>query len=501
MKDKITIDRTSLVSKLVSEIPKEILDTLKTLTKQGYKAYIVGGCVRDLMLHKKPKDWDITTNATPEQIMSLFTNTFYENKFGTVGVVIDNVSDETLKTVEITPFRKESGYSDHRHPDIVDFSDSIEEDLARRDFTINSLALSDTEFVDLFDGLTDLKNSTIKAVGNPDLRFQEDALRILRAIRLSAQLSFMINVETLESIVNHETLITKISRERIRDEFIKLINSDEPLKGLYLAQKTNVLKHIIPELTEAVGIEQNQAHSFDVFEHLVRSLQHAADKKWPEHIRLAALLHDIGKPESRRKSHEKGDWTFYGHEVIGARMAKNILENLKFPKKTIETVVKLVRWHMFFSDTETITLSAVRRLIVNVGKELIWDLMDLRVCDRIGTGRPKENPYRLRKYRSMIEEALRDPISVSMLKIDGNSVMKHVGITGGPKIGYILHTLLEEVLEEPKKNEVNYLEKRVLELKELTEIELKILGEKGKEAKDEVEQGSISDIKKKHGVQ
>jgi putative nucleotidyltransferase with HDIG domain len=217
-------------------------------------------------------------------------------------------------------------------------------------------------------------------------------------------------------------------------------------------------------------------------------------------IRLASLFHDISKPETRRWGEEQKQWTFYGHEVLGAKKTKKILQNLKFSNEVIDKVVMLVRWHMFFSDTEQITLSAVRRMIANVGKENIWDLMNVRICDRIGTGRPKEDPYRLRKYHSMIEEAMRDPVSVSMLKIDGKKLMEVLKIHPGPKIGYILHALLDEVLENPEKNTVEYLENRAKELLDLPENELKLLGEKGKDSREDADNRLVEEIRKKHWV-
>ncbi len=276
--------------------------------------------------------------------------------------------------------------------------------------------------------------------------------------------------------------------------------SKNPKEGIELLDKLNILEYIIPELVKAKNVKQNQAHAYDVWEHLLRTVQHSADKDWPLEIRLSALLHDISKPETKRLSRETNQITFYGHEVIGSRVTKKILERLKFPTKTIEKVTKLVRWHMFFSDTETITISAVRRMIVNVGQENIWDLMNIRICDRIGTGRPKENPYRLRKYKSMIEEALRNPVSVSMLKINGEDIMRVTHETAGPKIGYVLHALLEKVLENPKLNNKEYLENQAKELIKLPENELKELGEEGKNKKEDTENEDIGEIRKKYHV-
>lgn len=486
-------------------IPKEIVEIVETLEKAGYEAFLVGGCTRDLLLGRIPKDWDITTNATPEQIIPLFPKTFYENSYGTVGVVNEITENKELKIVEVTPYRLESSYTDHRHPDNVKFSKSIDDDLKRRDFTINAIAVKLSngaikDIVDLFNGLKDIKDKVIRSVGNPSHRFEEDALRMVRAIRLSSEIGFTINIDTEKAIISHSSLLQKISIERIRDEFVRILMSDNPKFGIELLDKLGLLKFIIPELTKAKGIEQNQAHAYDVYEHLIRSLQHAADKKWPLEIRLSALLHDISKPETRRVSHENKQFTFYGHEVIGSRVTKQIMERMKFPVKLIEKVVKMVRWHMFFSDTETITISAVRRMINNVGSENIWDLMNLRICDRIGTGRPKENPYRLRKYHSMIEEALRDPVSVAMLKIDGKKIMDVTHVTPGPKIGHMLNALLEEVLDNPKLNTSEYLENRSKELVKITDEDLKKLAEQGKIKKEAIEQDSIEEIHKKYHV-
>ncbi len=483
-------------------IPEEVSQITKTLKEAGFEAYLIGGCVRDLFLGKKPKDWDITTNAKPDEIMDLFPKTFYENDYGTVGVVNEGSDDETLKTVEVTPYRKEGIYSDSRRPDSVSFDASLEDDLKRRDFTMNAIALDIEKniVVDPYFGRKDIQKGIIRTVGNPEERFSEDGLRILRAVRMYAELGFEIESETEKALAENAYLLEKIAMERIRDEFVKIIESPKPMDGILALHKLGLLKYVVPELLDSVGVEQNKAHAFDVWTHLLKSLQHSADKNWPLHIRLAALFHDISKPETRRKPKEKGEWTFYGHEVVGERKTRNILKRLKFPKEVIEKVSTLVRWHMFFSDTEQITLSAVRRLISNVGKENVWDLMNLRICDRIGTGRPKENPYRLRKYKAMIEEVMSDPVSVGMLKIDGKKIMKIAKLDSGPKIGYILHALLEEALENPSINTDKKLEERAIFLAQLPEEELKKMGEKGKGKKEKEEEKKIKSIRKKYGV-
>lgn len=485
-----------------SLIPNEVEKAVKALEKGGFEAWIVGGCVRDIILGRKPNDWDLTTNATPEQIQEVFPKTFYTNEFGTVGVVNEEATDESLKVIEVTPYRIEGKYSDARRPDSVQFSDKLEDDLKRRDFTINALAYSqsDNKLVDLYEGIKDIKDNIIRAVGDADTRFEEDALRIMRAVRLAAELDFSIEEKTQKAMIAHVAQLGKISKERIRDEFVRILNSNKPMKALILAQSIGILRYLSPELEKGIGVEQNQAHSFDVFEHNLRALQHAADKGWSFEVRLAALLHDVGKPKARRWSEEKHDWTFHGHEVIGAKMAKKILEELKFSRETIERVETLVRWHMFFSDPDKITLSAVRRIIRNVGRENIEALIELRICDRIGTGRPKEQPFRLRKYQAMIEQALRDPISVGMLALDGKGLMEATGEKPGPKIGWVLHALLEEVLDDPTKNTFEHQTKRAKELFSLPDAKLKAIGEEAKEKKDEAEEADLKEIDKKYFV-
>lgn len=485
-----------------SQIPLEVLEAIKALQKGGFEAWIVGGCVRDLILKRVPSDWDLTTNATPEEIQAAFPKTFYTNEFGTVGVVNEATEDESVKVIEITPYRLEGKYSDARRPDNVIFSKNLADDLKRRDFTINALAYNpdNEKLVDLYEGIKDIKDNLIRAVGEPKERFEEDALRIMRAVRLSAQLDFLIEEKTQEAMLKVVSQLGKISKERIRDEFVRILNSEKPMKALILAQSIGILEYISPEIGKGVGVEQNQAHSFDVFEHNIRALQHAADKGWSFEVRLAALLHDVGKPKARRWSDDKHDWTFHGHEVVGARMTKKILEDLKFSRETVDKVEKLVRWHMFFSDPDKITLSAVRRIIRNVGKENIEALIELRVCDRIGTGRPKEQPFRLRKYQAMIEQALRDPISVGMLALNGLGLMEATGEKPGPKIGWVLHALLEEVLDDPARNTAEYLTGRAKELLRLSLEELRAIGKEAKERKDEAEEADLKEIDKKFFV-
>src|SRR3989344_2240738 len=497
-------------------IPHEIADISAKLSSAGFEAYLVGGCIRDLLLDRKPKDWDLTTNATPDQIVGVFGSdeTFYENDFGTVTVKNPTSStpeaglrgaseqDPSLRNVEITPYRLEGKYSDKRRPDTVEFSDKLEDDLKRRDFTINAIAYDPIKdnLVDPYKGQEDLKDKLVRAVGNPVERFEEDALRLLRAVRIATELGFAIEAETANAISQTAPLLGHIAKERIQVEFSRIVMSDNPLTGIVLCQKLGLLAHIMPELEQGIGCEQNGDHIYHVWEHNLRAVQHSAERNWPLHVRISALLHDVGKPKTRVWSDENKDWTFYGHDVVGARMAKKALEKLKYPGDLIEKVEKLVRWHLFFTDIDKITLSAVRRIVSKVGPDLVWDLMNVRACDRIGMGRPKEVPYRLRKYESMIEEAMRAPVSVQMLKIDGKKIMEVTGEKPGPRLGWMLHALLEEVLDDPTKNTAEYLEQTALNMSSRPDEELQVLGEKGKEEKDRAEESELQEIRKRYGV-
>ncbi len=487
--------------KLKFEIPDEVKNISCTLSATGFENFLVGGCVRDLVIGKNPKDWDLTTNASPEKIIEIFPKTFYENEYGTVGVVNEDTTDESLKVVEVTPYRLESGYSDFRRPDKVEWGKTIEEDLARRDFTMNALAynIETGELLDPFHGVADIEKKLIRTVGNPDERFGEDALRMFRALRLASELNFAIELETQNAISKNAKLLEHISRERVRDEFTKIIMSDTPALAFDLASRLGILDCISPEFKKGIGMEQNQAHAYTVWEHLLRTLNHSAKKNFPLHVRLAAFAHDIAKPHTRKWL--KGQWTFYNHEVLGAKLARILLADLKFSKEITEKVVKLVRWHMFFSDTEKISLSAVRRIVRNVGPDSIWDLVNLRVCDRIGTGRPKETPFRLRKYKSMIEEVLRDPISVRQLMIKGSDIMSLTETGPGPHVGFILEILLSEVLDDPKLNDRQYLESRVRELHALKPSDLTELGKTARARNESEEEKEIEKIREDYKVQ
>lgn len=503
-------------SKFQFSIPPEILSIISLLSKNGFEAYLVGGCVRDLLLKKEPKDWDITTNATPEKIQNIFPDSIYENQFGTVAVKTKS-ENPTLKIIEITTFRKEGKYTDKRHPDLITFAKTLEEDLSRRDFTINAMAIeiqnlgsrtplklrkSDFQIIDPFNGQQDLQNKLIRAVGNPNQRFQEDALRLMRAIRLATELNFEIEPNTLKAIQKNAHLLRFIAKERIRDEFIKIISTPNASKGLLLLQKTNLLKEFIPELEKTIGVTQNKHHIYTVWEHLWRSLDYASQKNYSLEVRLASLLHDIGKPIT--KQGEGKNATFYNHEIVGTKIARQILTRLKFSTDQINKILLLIRYHGFVYDPGITTDSALRRLLIKVGKENILALAQVREADRIGSGCPKAVPFRLRHFLFKIEKIIqqlegKEP-SLKILKINGNDIMNILKISPGPKIGMILNILLEEILDNPENNNKNYLEKRAKELGKLSNKELEEMNNKAKAKYKNILLEEETKIKQKYGI-
>ena len=449
-----------------NQIPQHILDIQKKFTDQGFEIFLVGGCVRDILHNKTPKDWDMTTNATPEEMLKIFPNGFYDNQFGTVGIPLKEfIGPEHEGVVEVTTFRTEHGYTDRRHPEKVEWGKTIEEDLSRRDFTMNAIALKqengEWKIVDPYDGQTDLKNKLIRAVGDPDLRFKEDALRLMRAIRFAAQLGFSIEEKTMQSIIKDSVLLSSISRERIRDELMKILASEFPYEGIMLLKNTNLLEHILPELLEGIGVSQERPgrhHKDDVFTHNVLSLKYCPSTD--PIVRFATLIHDIGKP-SVQSVDANGLVIFYNHEIAGAKIAYQIAEDLRFSKKDRRKVVTLIRWHMFTVD-EHITDSAVRRFIRRIGVENVADMMDLRVGDRLGGGTQTAESWRLKLFKKRVEEQLAPaPFSINDLAIDGNDIMKELNIKPSKKIGEMLQKLFEEVDEDLSKNTREYLLERI----------------------------------------
>ncbi|MDO8686733.1 MAG: HD domain-containing protein [Candidatus Berkelbacteria bacterium] len=484
------------------KIPNEVKVVIEKLQEKGFEAYAVGGCVRDLLLArrseseggigKEPEDWDVTTNAKPEELQKVFKKSFYENNFLTV-TVLTGSKDPTLSEIEITTYRQEAKYTDKRHPDEVKFAKSLEEDLARRDFTVNAIALSqgadnrkkENNIIDPFAGQKDLADKIIRAVGDPEERFNEDALRMMRAVRFATTLGFEIEEKTAKAIIKNSPWLQAIAKERIKDELMKIVMAERAADGIELLRKLGLLKYIIPELEEGYGVAQNKHHIYECYEHNLRAFDFAAKKKFNKFVRLASLLHDIGKPKTKRG--QGADSTFYGHEIVGAKMADQILNRLKFSKKDIEKIVRLVRYHLFYYNVDEVSESSVRRLVRQAGPENMEELLQVRMADRIGSGVPKAEPYKLRHLKYVIDKVSQDPISAKMLKASGGDVMKSLDIKPGPKVGQILDVLLGLVLTDPNKNKKEFLEKEIHKLGKLSDKELISLSQKAKKEREEIE--------------
>ncbi|MCP6726930.1 MAG: HD domain-containing protein [Patescibacteria group bacterium] len=482
----------------MKQIPSHVKKIITTLQDARFDAYIVGGCVRDLLLNKEPKDWDVTTSAKPKEVQKLFKDSFYENEFFTV-TVLTKSKKESEKQVEVTTFRSDITYKDMRHPEEFRYAKTLDEDLSRRDFTMNAIALdSKGNIQDPFNGKKDIEKKLVKAVGDPKERFSEDALRMMRAVRLASQLEFSIEEETKVAIQDVASLLKKISQERIRDEFIKIIMTKDAMEGVELLRDTGLLRYIVPELEEGYGIEQNKHHIYTVWEHNLLALQYAVKNNWSLEVRIASLFHDIGKPRVKEGKGENS--TFYAHEVVGGKMTRDILIRLKFSGNQVKKISKLVRYHLFYYNVDEVSESSVRRLVRKVGAQDMEDLLQLRMADRIGSGVPKAEPYKLRHLRYIIERAGKAPITSSMLKTDGSNIMNQLQLEPGPQVGSILSILLEEVVEDPKLNTKKYLVERTGELGKLKKQELEKLAEKAKVRIEQVENKEDSMIKQKYWV-
>lgn len=431
------------------KLPANILKFMDIFTGNGYRVYVVGGAVRNLLLKKEVINWDFTTNAKPEELKNLFPDSFYNNSFGTVGVKFED------QILEVTTHRKESDYSDSRHPDKIEWADSVEEDLARRDFTINAIALHYVNdkpvLIDPYNGQKHLKQKLIAAVGDPDNRFAEDALRLMRAVRLTAELGFLLEDRTRDSIRKNATNIKKVSGERIRDELMRIIVSENAAEGILFLRSTGLLEQILPELDACFTIDQkspNRHHVYDVGTHLVMALKHCPSKD--PITRLATLLHDIGKVQTYRKD-EAGQITFHNHEVVGDRQVQKIADRLKLSKKEKEKLVILVKHHQFTVD-ENQTDKAVRRFIRDVTKEYLQDMLDLRTGDRIGSGATPTS-WRLDLFKKRLLEVQKHVFSVADLKINGEDVMKELKLKPSRKVGEILEKLFQQVEDGKLKND------------------------------------------------
>ena len=435
------------------EIPRAVEYILSHLEYNGFQGYLIGGSTRDIFSYKCPKDYDICTDATPEQVKSLFLKSYDTGiKHGTVTIILKN------ENYEITTMRKEGAYKDNRSPEEVFYTDKLEEDVARRDFTMNSIAIDVNRNVyDYYGGLKDIENKIIRCVGNSDDRFNEDSLRMMRAIRLSTQHKFTIEENTFKSIVRNAYLIQMISKERIRDELCKILMSNIPSNGIRLLQETGLLQFIIPELCKCVGFEQhNHNHDKDVFEHILSVVDNTPPIL---NIRLSALLHDIAKPMCFTLD-ENNIGHFYYHHIEGEKLTEEILTRLKFDNKTINDVKILVREHMFsFNEESKIKTSVIKKFINRIGIDNLENLFCLRIADIKGS--KNKDQSKIDNVTFLIGEchriiAEKQPLTVKDLKINGHDLME-LGIKQGSMMGEILNGLLEKVLENFELNNKDVL--------------------------------------------
>ncbi|HUW21836.1 MAG TPA: HD domain-containing protein [Candidatus Bathyarchaeia archaeon] len=459
-------------------IPKEVWQIFHKFTKNNLEIYLVGGGVKSILQGEVPIDCDFTTNAKPEVIQALFEESYYDNNFGTVGIPLKTNRGE--ENYEITTYRTEWGYSDKRRPDKVAWGEKLEEDLKRRDFTFDAIVIGPVltkirggkilrkwdgkslELIDLFGGQKDFDRKIVRAVGEANARFSEDALRMLRAIRFASQLGFIIEKKTFTAIKKNASLIKQISAERIREELLKILSSNHPYEGYLFFKNSGLAEIILPEIEKCFGVQQKSPgrhHIYDVGTHLLLSLKYVPLKD--PIVRLATLLHDIGKPLTR--SIEKdGTITFHNHEIISTSIAYNIGKRLRLSKNQLKRLTTLVRWHQF-TVNENQSDKAIRRFIRRVGKENLEYIIALRVGDRLGGG-ARETSWRLERFKKRLIDVQKQPFTVKDLKIDGHDIMKTLNIKSGPLVGKILETIFTEVEEGKVKNDRDILLKKVKEV-------------------------------------
>ncbi len=502
-------------------IAPEAIYILSALKRAGFEGYIVGGAVRDMILGQtRVTDYDFTTNAAPEQILATFPDGFYENQFGTVMVKPENIRQSiglkeftddpsgqdnnsnriidiaaatkihvslkaqvsqstpeysranTERNLEITTFRSDGTYEDHRRPNSVIWGTSLAQDLERRDFSINALAIqvhdtildtditklispssnliplteADVTIIDNHGGIKDLASGILRTVGDPTARFTEDSLRMLRAIRIAVQLHMSIDQDTYTALAALAPLITHVSWERVRDELLKMLASPDPKAAILLMEDTGILPHILPEILEGKGVMQAGHHTTDVWQHSVDALE-ACPSSDPI-VRLATLLHDVAKPRTHQL--QNGKPTFYNHEIVGSRMARSIAQRLKLSKAEQDRIFTLVRFHMFHYQPQN-TDASIRRFMRKVGLVNVDDILDLREADRLGSGARKTS-WRLEEMKQRMIEQLHQPMEVTDVAINGSDLMSELNLLPGPILGELLKMLLEHVLELPEDN-------------------------------------------------
>lgn len=426
-------------------IPKYINTIIERLTNNGYRAYLVGGCVRDAFLNRQANDYDITSSATPKEIVKLFSEfktVEVGKEFGTIIIIQDEGG------VEVTTFRQDNIYKDGRRPSSVTFTDDLRKDLERRDFTINSMAYNEKEgLIDPFDGLKDLKNKLIKTVGNPIERLSEDYLRILRAVRFACQLDFLIDIETSNACSELSSNLGKISTERIRDELFKILLSDKPSRGFLLMREMGILKQVIPELMPAIGFDQrNPHHDRSVFQHTLKVIDNTPKIL---NVRLAALLHDIGKPYTFTVD-DKGIGHFYGHDKASVKIGREILVRLNCSCELIERTLILIKEHMVHHPD--LKRKGLKRQLQRVGQDEMENLIDLQIADRLskrGTKDITNLELKRREVRAILEA--NEPFSRKHLAINGGDLIE-IGYKQGKTIGGILDFLLNTVIDDPSLN-------------------------------------------------
>ncbi|MDH3624016.1 MAG: HD domain-containing protein [Myxococcales bacterium] len=433
---------------LRQQIARPVLEICQELRKAGERAWIVGGCVRDTLLGEPVNDWDVATSALPEKVQQTFDKVIPTGiDHGTVTVLWKG------RAYEVTTLRGEGAYSDGRRPDSVVFVGDIDQDLARRDFTVNAIAYDpvDGRVVDPFHGLVDMNAKVLRAVGDPKERFQEDGLRILRGARFVATLDFELEDATEAAFRGALDTYRKVSPERVREEWLKAMKARAPSRAFEVMRRTGILEVTYPELLEQVGCEQNQWHAYDVWDHTMLVL----DESEGEPVeRVAALLHDVAKPRTRARSDKTGDWTFYHHERVGADMADRWLRDYRFSNQERELIVGLVRHHLICYSSEW-TDAAVRRFIKRVGSDRVEPLLRLGEADALGKGRNVDEELALLKeLRRRIDEQIEQggALTTQDLAIDGTDVIEHLEGGPGPVVGQVLRELLEQVIEDPSLN-------------------------------------------------